>query len=68
MIEFVSIDCTNKEGTWNSDYEIKVEKNSFVTINGEKTKEFWNGKISFEKQPIRMKIRNICGDESIINL
>lgn len=68
MIEFVSIDCTNKEGTWNSDYEIKVEKDNFVTLNGVKTKEFWNGKIPFEKKPVRMKIRNICGDESIITL
>ena len=42
MIEFVSIDCTNKSGTWKSDYEINVEKDNFVTLNGVKTKEFWN--------------------------
>lgn len=68
MIEFVSIDCTSIEGTWNSDYEIKVEKDNYVTINGVKTKEFWNGKIPFKNKPLRMKIRNICGDESIIVL
>ena len=68
MIEFVSIDCTNIEGPWNSDYEIKVEKDNYVTINGVKTKEFWNSKIPFKNKPLRMKIRNSCGDESIITL
>lgn len=68
MIEYVSIDCSNASGSWNSDYEIKVEKDNFVTINGVKTKEFWNGKIPFDKKPLRIKIRNICGDESIVAL
>lgn len=67
-IEYISLDCTNKEGIWNSDSEIKIDKNSFVIRNGEKTKEFWNGAIKSEKKPLRMKIRNICGDESIINI
>ena len=66
LIEFISLDCTNKEGAWTSDSEIKVEKNNYVTVNGEKTKSYWDGKISFNKKPLRMKIRNICGDETII--
>ena len=65
MIEYISLDCTNKEGSWQSDYEIKVEKDNYTTINGVKTKEYWNGKIPFKKKPLRLKIRNICGDESI---
>lgn len=68
LIEFISLDCTNTEGSWTSDSEIKVEKNNYVTINGEKTKSYWNGKIAFTKKPLRMKIRNICGDETIINI
>lgn len=68
LIEFVSLDCTNKEGVWKSDVELKIDKNSFVILNGKKTKEFWNGQIFSEKQPLRMKVRNIAGDESIINL
>ena len=68
LIEFISLDCTNSEGSWISDSEIKVEKNNYVTINGEKTKSYWNGKIAFTKKPLRMKIRNICGDEKIINI
>ncbi len=66
LIEFISLDCANREGSWISDSEIKVEKNNYVTINGEKTKTYWDGKIAFTKKPLRMKIRNICGDETII--
>jgi adenine-specific DNA-methyltransferase len=68
LIELVSLDCTNKEGIWQSDTEIKIDKNSFVIRNGAKTKEFWGGKIYSETKPLRMKIRNIAGDESIIIL
>ena len=63
LIEFLSLDCTNKQGVWCSDSEIKIDKTSFVIKNGVKTKEFWNGKISCAKKPLRLKVRNICGDE-----
>lgn len=65
LIEMISLDCTNTEGIWKSDYEIKIDKNGFVTKNGQKTKEFWDGKISYEKKPLRMKVRSISGDETI---
>lgn len=68
LIEMISLDCTNDKGIWNSDEEIKIDKLGFVIKNGEKTKEFWNGTIEFNKKPLRMKTRNISGDESIINL
>ena len=66
LIEMISLDCTNNTGVWNSDYEIKIDKKGYMIINGSKTKEFWDGKVSYEKKPIRMKVRNIAGDESII--
>ena len=44
--------------------EIKIEKDNSITINGERTKDFWDGRIPFKKRPLRLKIRNICGDES----
>ena len=66
LIEMISLDCTSKKGTWNSDEEIKIDKKGYVTKNGKKTKEFWDGKISFKKKPLRIKIRNIAGDESVI--
>ena len=68
LIEFISVDCTSSEGEWHSDSEIKIDKLGYVIKNGIKAKEFWNGKIFCEKKPIRLKIRNICGDETIWNV
>lgn len=65
LIEFISLDCITTEGEWHSDSEIKIDKNSFVIINGEKTKNFWDGTICCDKKPLRIKIRNICGDETV---
>lgn len=65
LIEFLSIDCTAAEREWHSDSEIKIDKNGFVVVNGNKTKDFWDGKIRCEQKPLRLKIRNICGDETV---
>ena len=64
-IEFLSLDCTAAEGEWHSDSELKIDKNGFVIRNGEKTKTFWDGTIRSDKKPFRLKIRNICGDETV---
>ena len=68
LIEFLSVDCTAAEGEWHSDSEIKIDKNGFVVVNGNKTKDFWDGKIRCEQKPLRLKIRNICGDETVWNI
>ncbi|MBP3633718.1 MAG: site-specific DNA-methyltransferase [Oscillospiraceae bacterium] len=68
LIEFLSLDCTAAEGEWHSDSEIKIDKNGFVICNGEKTKNFWDSTICCESKPLRLKIRNICGDETIWSL
>lgn len=65
LIEWLSVDCTATEGEWHSDSEIKIDKLGFVIKNGIKTKEFWDGAIKSEKRPLRLKIRNICGDETV---
>ncbi|RKJ45386.1 site-specific DNA-methyltransferase [bacterium 1XD8-76] len=65
LIEFLSVDCTATEGEWHSDSEIKIDKNGFIVVNGNKTKDFWDGTIRSEKKPLRLKIRNICGDETV---
>ena len=65
LIEFLSVDCTATEGEWHSDSEIKIDKNGFVILNGNKTKDFWDGTIRCEQKPFRLKIRNICGDETV---
>lgn len=64
LIEFLSLDCTSAKGEWHSDSEIKIDKNGYVIRGGEKTKEFWDGCIRSGKKPLRLKIRNICGDET----
>lgn len=66
LIEMISLDCTNTKGIWKSDYEIKIDKNGYLLKNGQKTKEFWDGKIVIGKKPLRMKVRNIAGDETIL--
>lgn len=65
LIEWLSVDCTNADGEWNSDSEIKIDKLGFVIKNGTKTKDFWDGTIKSETKPLRLKIRNICGDETV---
>ena len=65
LIEFLSLDCTAVEGEWHSDSEIKIDKLGYVIRNGNKTKEFWDGCIRVDQQPLRLKIRNICGDETV---
>ena len=65
LIEFLSLDCTAIGGEWHSDSEIKIDKNGYVIVDGNKTKEFWDGYIRSTKKPLRLKIRNICGDETV---
>jgi len=65
LIELISLDCENSEGEWYSTTEIKIDKLGYVIKDGTKTKEFWDGKITSNKKPKRIKIRNISGDETI---
>lgn len=64
-IEFLSLDCTAAEGVWHSDTEILIDRLGYVRKNDIDTKEFWDGAITSENKPLRLKIRNICGDETI---
>ena len=66
-IEMLSLDCTSadKSAPWHSDSEIKIDRLGYVIKNGKKTSSFWDGSITSDERPLRLKIRNICGDESI---
>lgn len=64
LIEYLSVDCTAANGEWHSDSEIKIDKLGYVIRNGAKTKEFWDGTVKSDKRPLRLKVRNICGDET----
>lgn len=66
-IEYVAIDAVNAErdAVWHSDEELWIDKAGYVSVNGRKTNDFWNGTITSVEKPLRIKIRNICGDETI---
>ena len=68
LIEMIAVDCENKEGIWKSHSEIKIDKKGYLIKNGKKTKEFWDGSIASTKQPLRLKVRSISGDETVIVL
>lgn len=69
-IEFISLDCTSADASspWRSDSEILINRLGYVRKNGIDTKTFWDGTITADNKPLRLKIRNICGDETIYNL
>ena len=66
-IEWLSLDCTTaeKSAPWHSDTEIKIDNLGYVILNGKRTNQFWDGTISSDRRPLRLRIRNICGDETI---
>ncbi|MBK8486940.1 MAG: site-specific DNA-methyltransferase [Bacteroidetes bacterium] len=65
LIELIALDCENTEGQWHSTTEIKIDRLGYVITNGVKSKNFWDGKITSDKKPLRIKVRNISGDETI---
>ena len=69
-IEWLSLDCRNaeKDAPWHSDTEIRIDRLGYVVRGGVRTQDFWDGTISCEHRPLRLKIRNICGDESVFVL
>lgn len=69
-IEWLSLDCstTDKQAPWHSDAEVKIDRLGYVILNGKKTQEFWDATIKCDQKPLRIKIRNICGDETVFAL
>jgi len=68
LIELIALDCDNDIGEWHSSTEIKIDKLGYVIKDGVKTKTFWDGKILSTKKPLRLKVRNISGDETICSV
>ena len=66
-IEWLSLDCTtaDKQAPWHSDAEVKIDRLGYVILNGKKTQDFWDATIKCDQKPLRIKIRNICGDETV---
>ena len=69
-IEFLSLDCTSADSSspWHSDSEILIDRLGYVRKNGIDTKTFWDGTITSDNKPLRLKIRNICGDETVYKI
>ena len=69
-IELVSLDCTSADpaDSWHSDAEIFIDRLGYVRKDGVETKAFWDGTIVSGRRPLRLKVRNICGDETVYQL
>ena len=69
-IEFLYFDCTSVDisSPWRSDSAILIDRLGYVRKNGIDTKTFWDGTISSENKPLRLKIRNICGDDTVYEI
>jgi adenine-specific DNA-methyltransferase len=71
-IEWLSLDCEHAEqdAPWYSNVEVYIDKNGYVTINSKATDNLWDGTIRTldDCKPLRLKVRNICGDETIVVL
>ena len=69
-IEWLSLDCStaDKQAPWHSDAEVKIDRLGYVILNGKKTQDFWDATIKCDQKPLRIKIRNICGDETVFAL
>jgi hypothetical protein len=47
-------------------YQHISEKDLLIQVlNGEEITDFWDATICSDVQPLRLKIRNICGDETV---
>ena len=71
-IEWLSLDCeqADENAPWHSSVEVYIDKNGYIAINGKTTDQLWDGTIRTldDRRPLRLKVRNICGDETIIVL
>lgn len=68
VIYYLNCTFVNLDAHLHPDWETKIDKDRTITINGCKTSDFRAGTIHADTKPLRMKIRNICGDETIIAL
>jgi adenine-specific DNA-methyltransferase len=68
-IEWISLDCEEADinAPWHSTVEVKIDKTGNVIRNGKKTNKLWDGTIATDdntRKPLRLMVRNICGDET----
>ena len=56
-IEFLSLDSTSADSSspWHSDSEVLIDRLGYIRKNGIDTKNFWDGTITSEEKPLRLK-------------
>lgn len=65
LVELVSLDCTASEGPWHADAEVYIDRDGRVERNGVPTGAVWDGSVCSDRAPLRVKVRNISGDECV---
>ena len=66
MLEAVAVDCTSAQGPFHADCDLKIDKFGHSILDGRKTNRFWDGTLALSSPPLRLRFRNICGDETIL--
>ena len=65
-LEAVAADCTSASGPFRADRDLRVDKLGRVVLDGVKTSDLWDGTLSLPVRPLRLRFRNICGDETVV--
>ena len=67
-LEAIAADCTSAEGPFHADRDLRIDKSGKVIIDGKKTNALWDGTLALPSKPLRLRFRNICGDETVLNV
>lgn len=67
-LEAVAADCSSSIGPFHADRDLRIDKFGRVVLDGIKTNTFWDGTLSLPAKPLRLRFRNICGDETIVTV
>ncbi|MBA3594620.1 MAG: site-specific DNA-methyltransferase [Polaromonas sp.] len=67
-IEWLSVDCTQADGAWHSAAEARIDAKNRLWLNGQKQSGAWDGRLHCAARPLRLRVRNVAGDEVTIAL
>ncbi len=65
-LEAIAADCTAKDGPFHADRDLRIDRLGRCVLDGVKTDQLWDGALTLSAKPLRLRFRNICGDESVI--
>ena len=79
-IEYIAVDCESDDLSkpFNATVDIYIDDKGLAHYNCQTKKtdakgktvkfDIWDGSIKSVEQPLKLKVRNICGDETIIKI